>query len=96
MVDAARRLGGLRPGDILSGGKVTFDKARFSGGTINLSAPAICDVPPTFEDCTISPKCPGPNLPSVPATPTALGPTRAPPAIGLVLIGAGEALTPSC
>ena len=45
-----------------SGGRVTFDGTSFSGDTVDLSAPAIYDVPPTFEDCTIRPKCPGPNL----------------------------------
>jgi hypothetical protein len=37
-----------------SGGRVTFDGARFSGGTVDLSAPAIYDVPTTFENCTIN------------------------------------------
>ena len=38
-----------------SDGTVTFDGARFADGTVDLSAPAIYDVPTTFEDWA----CPG-------------------------------------
>jgi hypothetical protein len=53
MVDAARPGGRIAfDGATLSHNTVTFDGATSSGGTVDLSAPAIYDVPPTFEDWT--------------------------------------------
>jgi hypothetical protein len=78
-----------------SGGRVAFERATFSGGTVDLSAPAIYDVPTTFENCTI-------NQTKSPWTqpPDPYRPHRPPEdqrgSIGPVSIRAGKALTPSC
>jgi hypothetical protein len=46
-----------------SGGAVYFDGAAFSGGTVDLSAPATWNVPPTFDTWPDGPPA-GLRLPS--------------------------------